>query len=170
MVSWLRDDRNSLAVNGHLCCCVQRSLHLLRCHMDHPHRWPGFWLRFVLLMQWDKVLERRMPFNPGPRFLVKFSYHRAVLGLAGLNLRKFLLFLMWTRPNLEQYKNLSFCATWKLTLSPRSATETDLEETLGGEDDAAEGEGDDDIAVSVFSFLGDLVQVSPFDVDSRSSE
>ena len=59
------------------------------------------------------------------------------------------------------------------TLSPRSATETDLEDTLGGDDDAAEGDRDNDmaeLAVSVFSFLGDLVQVSPFDVDSRSSE
>ena len=67
-----------------------------------------------------------------------------------------------------------FCVPWQITLSPRSATETDLEDTLGGEDDATEGDGDDDIAelaVSVFSFLGDLVQVSPFDIaDSRSSE
>ena len=77
---------------------------------------------------------------------------------------------MWTRPNLEPYKTSFFCVPWKLTLSPRSATETDLEDTLGGDDDAAEGEGDDDKAEFVFSFLGDLVQVSPFDVDSRSSE
>ena len=65
MVSWLRDDRYSLAVNGHLCCCVQGGLHLLRCHMDHPHRWPGFRLRFVLIMQGDKVLKLVMPSKQG---------------------------------------------------------------------------------------------------------
>ena len=54
-------------------------------------------------------------------------------------------------------------------MSPRSATETDLDDTLGGDDDdAAEGDRGEDKTVSVF--LGDLVQVSPLDVDSRSSE
>ena len=58
--------------------------------------------------------------------------------------------------------------TQELTLSPRSATETDLDDTLGGDDDAAEGDRGEDKTVSIF--LGDLVQVSPLDVDSRSSE
>ena len=47
------------------CCCVQGCLHFLRCHMDHPHRWPRFRLRFVLIMQRDKVLKIGMPFNQG---------------------------------------------------------------------------------------------------------
>ena len=58
--------------------------------------------------------------------------------------------------------------TRELTLSHRSATETDLDDTLGGDDDAAEGDRGEDKTVSIF--LGDLVQVSPLDVDSRSSE
>ena len=32
---------------------------------------------------------------------VRVSYHRAVLGLAGLYLRQFLLILVWTGTNLE---------------------------------------------------------------------
>ena len=38
---------------------------------------------------------------------VRVTYHRTVLGLPGLNLRQFLLILVWTRPNLEP-NNKSF--------------------------------------------------------------
>ena len=59
-----------------------------------------------------------MPFNLGSRLQVRFAYHRAVLGLTGLNLRKFLLFLMWTRPNLEPYKTSFFLCSMKAHLIP----------------------------------------------------
>ena len=66
----------------HLCCCIQGRLHLLRCNMDDPHCWTGFRLRFVLFMERDKVLKQ-----VGCLILERVAYHRAVLGLASLNLR-----------------------------------------------------------------------------------
>ena len=77
------------------------------------------------------------------------------------------------QPVSEPYMSIIWIA-FSLALSPLSATETDLEETLGGDEDAAEGDRDDKAdfsVVLVFSFLGDLVHVSVLEVgDSRSSE
>ena len=139
-----------------------------------PHGPPSLWTGIPTRIRTSHVARQSPEMGNCNPDKVRVTYHRTVLGLPGLNLRQFLLILVWTRPNLEpNNKSFSFFVPWQITLSPRSATETDLEDTLGGEDDATEGDGDDDIAelaVSVFSFLGDLVQVSPFDADSRSSE
>ena len=94
------------------------------------------------------------------------------MSLSGLDLWKFLLLLAYGGSNLcvDSMIGIAF----SLALSPLSATETDLEETLGGDEDAAEGDRDDKADLSVvlvFSFLGDLVHVSVLEVgDSRSSE
>ena len=116
-------------------------------------------------MQRDKVLKLGMPFNRGESCLPQ-----GCIGSRGSQSEAVSSSpcVAEAQPGTIKQIFLS-CAT----LSPRSATETDLEDTLGGDDDAAEGDRDDDkaeLAVSVFSFLGDLVQVSPLDVDSRSSE
>ena len=102
------------------------------------------------------------------------TYHWAILSLSGLDLWKFLLLLAYGGSNLCVDSMIILGIAFSLALSPRSATETDLEETLGGDEDAAEGDRDDKADLSVvlvFSFLGDLVHVFALEVgDSRSSE
>ena len=56
-------------------------------------------------------------------------------------------------------------------MSPLSATEAALDDTHGGEEEVAEDDEDaTDRSLSIFSFLGDLFQVSPWEPESVSEK